>query len=238
MLGNRESYFEALDEVKNICQIKFADEICSVYVGGSVARGDFVPGRSDIDLYIVLKSNEIQNKLQLELEKIKSKEKPISVAYTTKKEVIGGQSFLGSGFEYNNFIREGKLIYGQEIKDRIPKPTREEEIKTADQCLKFFEASYKDYEEEVIERYFSATFRTLCIVLSGKGIYVSSKKDVVTVCNKKFKDRKLLNEKINVIYDLWITWGRERLTQEQVCTLLKACDDIMPLIFDLWESKE
>jgi len=133
---------EALD-AKSI----YKDDIIAVYVGGSVARGDFSPGRSDIDIYIITtgKKKEIREELKEEARKIavrklkdliKLHQEPIGITLTTVHEIQAGNSFLGAGFEYHNFINTGKLLYGRDIKPLIPKPTREQEKALAKRALK------------------------------------------------------------------------------------------------------
>lgn len=58
-------YLEAIEEIVS-CYAGYQDDIIAVYLAGSVARGDFSPGRSDIDIYIIVsgKMDEIDEKLK------------------------------------------------------------------------------------------------------------------------------------------------------------------------------
>ena len=62
-------------------------------------------------------------------------EEVISVEVTTMEEVRCGKSFLGAGFEYQNFIRDGKLLWGRDIKGLIPKPSRDYVVESARRAL-------------------------------------------------------------------------------------------------------
>lgn len=213
----------------------------ALYLGGSVARGDFVPGKSDIDLYAVFKdpSEDTEKLFEQEIKQIESRHlqgvygfnpNPISLAFTTIEEIREGRSFLGSGFEHYNFIRDGKLLFGSDIKELIPKPTREQEILEANHYLKSVEQSYRNIPPQNIATLFSYIFRTLCVSLSSKGLYVSSKKKAVDSLIEQFPGEKTLIEYISKVYELYLKWGSHDLTQEEVEVLEDIYTKTMPLL--------
>ena len=51
---SREDYRRAVEELVRVIAEEFGDAVVAVYVAGSFARGDFLPGRSDVDVYVVL----------------------------------------------------------------------------------------------------------------------------------------------------------------------------------------
>lgn len=59
----------------------------------------------------------------------------ISVEVTTIEEVKSGRSFLGASFEYQNFIKDGKLLWGRDVKGLIPKPSRDAIMESARRAL-------------------------------------------------------------------------------------------------------
>lgn len=64
MVG-KEDYNKAVtDFVKNFCK-ELGEYIEAIYVAGSYARGYFVPGRSDINVYVVLnkRNRNIENNI-------------------------------------------------------------------------------------------------------------------------------------------------------------------------------
>jgi predicted nucleotidyltransferase len=118
----KKDYLDAVNEFVKLIDRKYGEMVEAVYVGGSVARGDFVPGRSDIDFYVVSKASnkeELQKKLNEEAKKLEAKyfkdlrylhDEVIGATVTTLEELCKGCSFLGTGFEYQNFIKTGKLL--------------------------------------------------------------------------------------------------------------------------------
>ncbi len=108
----RENYFRAIGELVKYCRrSKCRDEIVALYLGGSVARGDFVPGRSDIDIYAVARDDKggVERILKGAARRIASESlrelfeihrEPLGITVTTIEEVRSGSSFLGTGFEY------------------------------------------------------------------------------------------------------------------------------------------
>jgi len=248
MIVKEISYYRAIEKVTEVCVNKFSDEIVSVFLGGSVARGDFSPGRSDIDLYFVLTSrnDEIESNIESELKNIENEYlpevqkfnvEPVSSAFTSKAEVLEGKSFLGAGFEYHNFIRDGKLLYGLEIRNLIPEPKREKEFAMADNYIQTLKKVYDTAQDQGIAKCFSFVFRTACIFLSGKGLYVSSKKDVVAFFKNHFSKEEDLNNNLFEVYNLWLIWGDRSLKEEEIYSLTKSYNEVMSLIFDLWERE-
>jgi len=193
-------YCEAIEELIKSCERSpHKDDIVAVYLGGSVARGDFSPGRSDIDIYVVVsqKKEEIGEELKEAAGKIASErlkelfevhQEPIGITVTTVSEIQAGRSFLAAGFEYRNFMDTGRLLWGRAIKPLIPEPSREGEKASAKQALKevcaLLTARGLPVDEQNTARLtyelFAAIFRTACIMLCGEGRYVSGKGEAVS----------------------------------------------------------
>ena len=247
---SQRDYYDAVKELIGAITEKYGNKVEAIYAGGSFARGDFVPGRSDIDIYIVLKNGkeELQRDLQceaLEIEKKHFKElrsmidEVLGVTVTTRKEIEEGQSFLGSGFEYSNFINEGKLLWGEDIKTIIPRPPQEKQEASAETNLEQVYELISNQErrfkllswiplklmprksKERWTRYaFNLTFRTAAIFLGSKGVYVSKKEDIVNAFKQHIKDEELCGI-ISFALSLWEKWKAQPLKDKETRSLFE-----------------
>lgn len=232
----KNDYLRALSELVNDIKAKYAAEIKTIYVGGSVARGDFIPGRSDIDVYVILRDDdkdEFQKHFELKAGRIEAKyfddlkpvlDEVIGIEVTTLEEIRNGKSFLGAGFEYHNFVNSGKLLFGEDIKGLIPKPTLEEEWEAARNALNQIYEIIQKYEkmplqpvskierERLTRQAFSLIFRTASIWLCGNGVYVGGKEDVVKAFLDKCPREKELCEIISGALKLWEKWAVAELS--------------------------
>lgn len=247
---SREDYYDAVNELIEVITGKYKNNLKAIYAGGSFGRGDFVPGRSDIDIYVVVAGNrkeELERELQGEALKIEKKRfsdlrcifKALDVSVTTVEEIREGASFLGSGFEYSNFIREGKLLWGEDIKTLIPKPSPEEQKESAKNYLskvygmisnqeKYFKwlklipftFMPKSKKECWARQAFNLIFRTAALFLGSKGIYVSRKEDVASAFKKHVKEEEL---RLIICYalSLWGKWKNEPLNDKETKKLLR-----------------
>jgi predicted nucleotidyltransferase len=246
---SQKDYYDAVNELVQAIVRRDESNLKVIYAGGSFARGDFVPGRSDIDIYVVAENRkeELQRELEGEALNIEKKYFPdlksifdevVGISITTLKEIREGTSFLGSGFEYSNFIKEGKLLWGEDIKALIPKPTAEKQKESAkiylskvyemvsnqEKSLKWlkwvpFEFIPKAKKEHWTRQAFNLIFRTAALFLGSKGIYVSKKADIATTFKEQVKDEKLRNI-MSYALSLWERWKNEPLSNKETKQLL------------------
>jgi len=251
---SKEDYREAIEELVEFCgKSRHKENIVAVYLGGSVARGDFSPGRSDIDIYVVVsgRKKEIEEELREAARRISAgklgplfevHQDPIGIAVTTLSEIRAGRSFLAAGFEYHNFIKTGKLLWGHEIKPLIPKPSREEERAMAKRALKqvcaLLSKCRPPVDEQNRERItyglFSTIFRTACIALCGQGRYVSGKGEVVSAFCEVYPQEHKLHEILSQSFILWKEWEKRALNEEEMQQLRKFSLEFIPRICELW----
>lgn len=248
----KKDYLNTLDEFVNVVVRKYSEEVKTVYVGGSVARGDFVPGRSDIDFYIVSKDDnkeELQKKLEKEVRRLETKyfkdlkhlhDEVIGVTVTTLTEVQKGTSFLGAGLEHQNFIKTGKLLWGEDIKALIPKPTLKEQkedafkflgslyqlVQTWERMFKWFKwvpmkFIPKRKKEKWTRQAFSLIFRSAAVMLCGNGVYVSGKEEITTAFEKRYSEEKELCDIISQALMLWERWKTRSLSDKETRQLLE-----------------
>jgi len=194
-----EDYFLAVDEVVNYIKSSNLQEwIIAVYLGGSMGRGDFVPGKGGIDIYIITKEeNSANEKLITDTaQNIAVKrlpyltdicDNPITIAFTTVDAIKSGNSWLGVGPEYFSFRETSKLILGEDIKELIPVPSDEQIKCMSKQGLQILIDMIKNGTEPVIEDnvdyilkgLLELIFSALHFILSLKGIYCRGKKEMV-----------------------------------------------------------
>lgn len=243
---SEQTYSDVMEEVAALSEQEFADTVTAVYVSGSVARGDFTPGRSDIDLYVVLdeRNRSIEAEYRHHLDELEAEYLPelqqiepdaVSVAFTSTPEIERGESFLGSGFAYHTFVENGHLLYGSDVRDRIQEPTRAEEIEAAQQVLESIEARATHLQDRVTREAFSTIFRTLCVFLGGHGVYVGAKEDAVEESTRLLDDQQVITD-IEQTYSLYEAWEQRSLTEDEFFSLIEKYRAIVPTIIDIWRD--
>jgi len=246
----RENYYNAVNELIEVITGRYGNSLKAIYAGGSFARGDFVPGRSDVDIYVVVSNGkeELQRDLQGEALSIEKRyfgelksvlDEVLGVTVTTLREIQEGRSFLGAGFEYSNFIKEGRLLWGEDIKVLIPKPPSEKQKESARNYLdKVYEMVLskeksfkwlrwipfrlvpKNSKERWVRQAFNLTFRTAALFLGSKGVYVSKKEDIASEFKQCVREEKLCNTVSSALL-LWERWKTEQLNDKETKQLLQ-----------------
>lgn len=247
----RKDYYDSVSELIALVTEKHGSEIIAIYAGGSFAREDFVPGRSDIDVYFVVKDDneELRRFLEEKAEEVERKYfknlrsilgEVLSIAITTLEEVQSGRSFLGAGFEYSNFMDTGRLLWGTDIKPLIQTPPPEKQKESAKEYLgKVYEMVSKmeksfiwfrwipfrilprSSKERWTREAFNLTFRTIALFLGSKGVYVSRKEDIASAFQKMCADEKDLCTVISFASSMWEKWKTNPLSDKETKQLLK-----------------
>ena len=248
---SRIDYFKAVDEVVKYCRNStHRENLITIYLAGSMARGDFSPGRSDIDMYLVLKdrNQEFEEELANKAKEITSRylvsllevvPRPITCQVTTLDEICQGRSFLGKGFEYHNFATTAKLLYGTDIRAMIPKPTRAQEKEMAKNALlgtyEIVQGSeVQEPNEDHAGAIFSTIFRTAAIVLCGSGRYVSGKQETVQAFKEFYEQEKDMCNVIAESYCLWQEWEKYPLTRGEFVALCDLCEKLVVRLCKVW----
>ncbi len=241
---SRIEYFKAVNEVVEYCRNNaHRGNLIAIYLAGSVARGDFSPGRSDIDMYLVLKdrNQEFEEGLEGKAKEITSGylvsligvvPQPITCQVTTLDEISQGRSFLGKGFEYHNFATTAKLLHGTDIRAMIPEPTRAQEREMAKNALlETYEmvqgSEGQELDEDHAGAVFSTIFRTAAIVLCGSGRYVSGKRETIQAFSEFYEKEKDLYNLIAESHCLWQEWERRPLTRDEFLVLCDLCKKLV-----------
>jgi predicted nucleotidyltransferase len=220
----REDYFQAVDEVVNyIKSINLEKWIIAAYLGGSMGRGDFIPGQSDIDIYIVTEEeNSVKEKLIADIALDTAIERlpyladicdnPITIAFTTIDAIKSGNSWLGVGPEYFSFCETSKLILGEDIKKFIPIPSDEQIKSVSKQGLQVLKDMLKNAPEPIIEDnvdyilkgVVELAFSAMHLMLSFKGNYCRGKKEIVEEYMKVSRNdtlNKICEKSLNMWYE-------------------------------------
>lgn len=105
---------ELIDGFVTICKEAFGNKLISVYLVGSCARGEFIPGSSDINMYFIIENKSVYSK-------VIDKNPLLNVVFLTRN------AFLSEEHKKDRFIcwSDGLLLYGEEIKfdkKEFPKP--------------------------------------------------------------------------------------------------------------------
>ncbi len=215
--------------------------IMAVYLSGSVARGDYIVGTSDIDIYVVCKD---ENKsLNISFEKYAKQiaseflaeimvwyPDVVSLAFTTYKDVKNGTSFLGKGPDYYGFINSAQLIYGKDLKKEIRKTDATENEKIAAEVLKQAkEIINQDISNELLTKFFirgvfSLVFTAVHSFLVLKGVYLRGKKQLV---EELFNFDTVNGEKMQRIYIFWLAFAEDTLTENDKLELLNLVKEVV-----------
>lgn len=250
---SKMDYLHAVGKLVGRCE-SYEDEIVALYMGGSVSRGDFSPGRSDLDIYLVLKeeNEEVIERFKNETKNIEGEylqelteihPDPVSLATTTLEKVQDGSSFLGSGVEYHTFMQTGKLLYGRDMKHLIPDPSKKEVRASAIQALKkIYKLAKKGPEHPTIPyspenpyAYFSTIFRAAHMALSLEREFVSGKWEIVLVARRVYEEASELYSILRKSFGLWEKWERNALTEKEVSQLQEVYSKFMNKLAEKYE---
>ena len=243
-----EKYRQAVDSLIEQIKTKFKDDVISIVVVGSWARGDFIPGQSDIDLNIVIKtgdSSEYEARIRTLANSIQKeylsgfsnlKEEIIGTSVTTMNDIKSGNSHLGDGFVYYDFLNSSKILFGEDIRTQIISPSKEEVFASAKGCIEGVLDKYNFIEElleadiesarkhfsdrEMAELAFAMFFRGSSVFLATKEIYISNKKQILEEISKgPYPD--WMKHRLEMAYNYWINWKEEDLNEEDEFDFLK-----------------
>jgi predicted nucleotidyltransferase len=227
IMASKEDYDRAVDEFIGSIKSGLSEKVISVYATGSYARGDFVPGRSDIDIYVVTKvsDSDVEKELRSFADPIVEKylrdvkliqPDVLSLAVTNLEDIRAGKSWLGIGWEYYVFKRESKLLYGEDIRPLIPEPDPKAIHASARDVLNNMVFSRGKF----IYYIFSAMFRMLAIFLSMRDVYIAAKLDAFREFDKLYPSEKESVNAVKRAYELWNVWSERDLDDQEVSELI------------------
>lgn len=228
------------DVVKLLRNSEEIKNILSIYLGGSLSRGDYKVGISDIDIYIVLKDPD--NKTEIinsYIQEIAKRKLPIllswcpdgvTVAFTHIQEIRSGQSWLGNGADYYTFIDTGKLIYGKDIKSEIVKPNEEDIFNISRQSISHLKQIVNQditniiFDKQFIRDVFGTAYSAMHFYLCLNRKYIRGKIDITNEFNKV---NTSYSEQANKIYNLWNIFGQRELNEIEINNLVNLTKEII-----------
>lgn len=218
--------------IESIPKIDIKNNIMSIYLGGSMSRGDYVIGISDIDIYIVVNSIENANEINSEIQDIAKRKlfellswcpDGVTVSFTTYNEIIDGTSWLGSNSEYYSFQKTGKLLYGKNIKQEISKPTQSDIIQSSQQAIEQLkqiiqqDVSNINKDKYFVRSIFGTAFSAMYFYLCCENIGVRGKNKITTAFQKK--NDKYQQEARNILF-LWDCFCHRQLHEDEIDKLI------------------
>jgi len=227
--------------IDKIPQMSISSNIVSVYLGGSVARGDYVVGISDIDIYIVIKQKDeaTEEQLNINIQEIANKQlsellswcpDSATVAFTTVESIKNGTSWLGTSSDYYSFIENGKLIYGDDIKQYLVEPSKDFIMATSQQFLTQLKGIVNgELPQNIVDKYFVRSifgtfYSAIHFKLCTEGIYIRGKGSLTEMFCKNHRNYSLQAKKI---YDLWYVFAKRSLTTIEINNLIKLTKEIV-----------
>jgi len=127
---------------------------------------------------------------------------------------------------------DGKLLWGEDVKNNIPRPTRKREVESARNYLKAavkfipkWEGQIgnitKEDREHMTRQAFCMIFRSSAIALCGNGVYISGKEEMVGAFKKTYPNEEELHKVLSWSLELWKKWKTESLPDEETDQPLK-----------------
>ena len=215
------------------------ESIISVYLGGSVSRGDYIVGISDIDLYMVMKNQNESNEINNAIQNLAKKELPellswcpdgVTVAFTSYQDIKSGASWLGNGSEYLNFQEAGKLLYGKDIKHEIIAPNDNEIIVSSNQAIRQIkqivqqEVSSVPGNKYFVRGVFSAAFSAIHFYLCTNRQYLRGKEQTVHVYSELNPAGAGIAKEL---LSLWRVFSQRELSNAEIARLIDYTKELV-----------
>lgn len=225
MSGNPNDPMEIKQDIINDYKELFGDDLVSIIMYGSAARRDFVPGRSDINLMIVLSDDAIDDidKVFKTISKWRKK-KVATPLFLTERYIESSTDVFP--IEYLNFQKSHVLIFGKDVlenltfqKDHV-RLQCEREIKGK---LLILRATFLTTEgkprflKEVISdslQAFMAIFRAL-LFLMEKEIPKKDREVIESACASYNLDSKIYTQLLDM------KQGKTKINSDEIKTLFK-----------------
>lgn len=241
-----EDYERALDAIESLCdRTTFSGRITVVYVSGSVGRGDYTPGRSDLDLAVLLteRDSAFEEVFLTEIDRIIDQflpelvgisPTPIDVTFAEKGAVLEGERTIRDAFYHRQLQSTGRLLYGTDLRDDLPTPTAEQ--LHADSLALHFETrqSVRAVPNQFIRQCFVDVFSTLEVILIGRGTVVSSKEQLIEAAYVEFESEPGTLDQLDTVYGLWTNWINGNFDGENVAELVERYPELMGDLLAFW----
>jgi hypothetical protein len=160
------------------------------------------------------------------------------------------------GFEYSNFMKSGKLPWGEDMRAVINMSTAEEQKKSAARYLnEVFEIVRKrrrtaqlvgwfpswlvpkNMRKRWTRGSFNLTFRALAVFLGSRGFSVGSKEEIASTFSKTFHHKEELCNIASTAAQLWERWKSEPLSPRDAKKFLQNSLAVVEALNALEEAK-
>jgi uncharacterized protein len=116
-LNLTKNYRLTLKDLKEKLVRELGDQLCSLVLYGSVARGDF-NRESDIDILVILKDKKLEEKVSDIRYDVDIKNDTVTTFFIVTPHEI--ERIIQKGFPFiNNVLKEGQVIYDNGLWERL-----------------------------------------------------------------------------------------------------------------------
>jgi len=203
-------------------QKSLGEDLVALYLRGSYSRGDWAPGLSDLDFYLVLRRNhaksEVEEKLDIILKEFReaNPEFEFSLRHDVESDAIS------SGCDGFITGKDSKLLLGRDVLGNMPPPSSDElkdygkrmVIRLCDDWMEAEEI--RKVPQSLEDAANGAQYMVLKIAqnaLFAKGLLIFAKKDIVNVFKREYCDFHLANL-VSEAYDMRLKWEIVRHDRE------------------------
>ncbi len=209
----------------------FGQDTSALYLRGSAARDDWVPGLSDLDLYVVVKDNllatqNIKSELETILQSV-SPEPRVSCRVVTESDLARNRvgSYLTS--------LDSQLLFGGAVLEGLQAPTLDE--------LRVFGGQYSEYLgrywqeirnreysnlEEKVRRVCYMVLKSAQSILITHGIVVLQKDGIANTFRREFRDLPLVHV-VTMARDIRSSWPKPLEHKRQLSLFCGEADSFL-----------
>ncbi|MBN1850294.1 MAG: nucleotidyltransferase domain-containing protein, partial [Deltaproteobacteria bacterium] len=199
---------EIFEEIIHDFKALFSDDLVSIILYGSAASGDYIPGKSDINLMVVLSDEEIEHIDKAFKAIAKWQKRKVAVPLFLTEQYIETSTDVFP-IEYLNFQRNHMLLYGKDVLSELTFDRHdvrlqcEREIKGKLLILReaYLESKGKGKAlKEVIVHSFQAFLAlfTSLLFFKEKDVPLENREIVSSVSHEYGLDSELLNQLLDI----------------------------------------
>lgn len=189
-----EDYMNIANDYVDLLVRSYGDELVSVYLFGSVARGDFLKGYSDVELILVFKEGTHDDEMYALAKQIHNK---YGIDETNKEGQLELFSFTRSDFKkcehkrfgsskltILNLFDSGKLLFGEDLIRNMKRPIlmKKDIVNLMKGNIDLYDLRVDEYPYNML----GLPINQARFFLLSKGVNVDGKEKIVEAYEKKF----------------------------------------------------
>lgn len=221
------SYKNVIEDFSKRCKEEIGESILSLYLRGGIVRGDFVPGYSDVDFYLVFKKEAFQNESILKKIKRQVKELCLNLGKSYNMEV---SCYMASENEAKKACMETylaslecNLLFGDDVlKNAPPYPLEKVKTEAWNVLAAWFKSVFAHPAKEPHEAQ-GATYMVLKMAQEAlflKGIIEFDKRKIVNRFMKEYSDFPQ-KETVEYAYYIRSNWQKIKDDKQELMTAVK-----------------